>query len=146
MTVPPTPETDGQEWTIDVSIDSDPNQANDLIRDVLLRLEQLGWEGRDLFGVHMALEEALMNAIKHGNCRDIDKNVEVKMRFDDAYFVARIEDEGCGFDPRQVPDPTSCERLEAESGRGLALIRNFMDSVQFNEVGNVIEMEKHRNS
>lgn len=146
MTALPNPDTEGRDWTIDVSIDSEPGQANELILQVLPQLEKLGWEGRDLFGIHMALEESLMNAIKHGNCREKHKNVTVKLQFDETRFFARVEDEGCGFDPDLVPDPTSCDALEAESGRGLALIRNFMDSVEFNDAGNVIEMEKHRST
>ena len=136
----------GTPWRLERRIPAHFKAGRRIVQQITERLVATGWRASELFGVRLAIEEAVVNAIKHGNCRDIDKNVEVKMSFDDAYFVARIEDEGCGFDPRQVPDPTSCERLEAESGRGLALIRNFMDSVQFNEVGNVIEMEKHRNS
>jgi serine/threonine-protein kinase RsbW len=82
--------------------------------------------------VGMALREALANAIKHGNKLSPDKRVHVHMlvrRGDELRLT--VEDEGDGFDPRVVPDPTAPENLLSVSGRGLLYMRKFVDKVHF---------------
>jgi len=100
---------------------------------------------RDLFSVELALEEALVNAIKHGNQLDPSKRVFVRYEVSADRFEIRIEDEGPGFNPGDVPDPTAPENLERLCGRGLLLIRNFMSDVQYHGRGNVVTMTKFRN-
>jgi len=100
---------------------------------------------RDQFSVELALEEALVNAIKHGNQLDPAKRVFVRYEVTADKFDIRIEDEGPGFNPGDVPDPTAPENLERPCGRGLLLIRNFMTDVQYQGRGNVVTMTKLRN-
>lgn len=100
---------------------------------------------RDQFSVELALEEALVNAIKHGNQLDPTKRVTVRYEITSERFDIRIEDEGPGFNPQDVPDPTAPENLERPCGRGLLLIRNFMTDVQYHGRGNIVTMTKLRN-
>lgn len=88
------------------------------------------------------MEEALVNAIRHGNQCSPEKSVEVKMSVTDQEFNATITDQGDGFDPDQVPDPTDDENLERDSGRGLVLIKTYSDEVTYNQAGNSVTLKK----
>lgn len=112
------------------------------VQDVLDELTQLGWGHSDLFGIHMALEESISNAIRHGNKLDENKQVEVECRLDSRHFWARVTDEGPGFRPADVPDCCSPECLELPGGRGLALMNAYMTRVQYNDRGNSVTLEK----
>jgi serine/threonine-protein kinase RsbW len=99
---------------------------------------------RDIFAVRLALEEVLVNAIQHGNKRRTDKEVHVRYWFTPRKFVAKIEDQGPGFDPSKVADCTLAQNLERPSGRGLMLIRHYMTGVRFNGRGNGVMLWKCR--
>ena len=131
-------------WEYDDSLASKTEVAKDLVREVVTKLKGLNWLENDVFAVNMALEEALMNAIKHGNAGDASKKVAVLMRIRTDSFYARIQDEGMGFDPDDVPDPSDDANLEKPSGRGVALIKNFVDFVEYNAAGNSVEFRKCR--
>ena len=90
------------------------------------------------------LEEALVNALRHGNKADPTRQVRVRYRVTAAGVWAEVEDEGPGFSPDAVPDPTSPERLEQPGGRGLALMRYYLSSVEYNDRGNVVTLCKWR--
>ncbi|MHC5028003.1 MAG: ATP-binding protein [Planctomycetota bacterium] len=96
------------------------------------------------FAVKLALEEALSNAFKHGNNADPAKKITVDCRVGPMEIHIEVEDEGPGFDPDAVPDPTEEENIEIPSGRGLVLIRSFMTSVRFAPPGNRLMMTYHR--
>jgi serine/threonine-protein kinase RsbW len=96
------------------------------------------------FNVRVALSEALANAILYGNCCDPKKSVDLRVAFGAERIECEITDEGPGFDPDSVPDPTAPERIQAEDGRGLFLIRHLMDEVRFNEKGNSVWMTVRR--
>ena len=125
-------------------IPSNVTVSSELIQEVLSHLRDLGWGDHDAFGIHMALEEALMNAIKHGNQLDESKKVEVRGRICTQRLEIQVTDEGPGFDPQEVPDPTAEENLDKPSGRGLLLMRTFMESVEFNPKGNSVSMHKQK--
>ena len=97
----------------------------ELGRDSEIERETLYWVG-------MAMREALANAIKHGNKLNPDKRVLVMMRIvpADEIFIA-IEDEGEGFDPTRLADPTDEENVLRASGRGVFYMKSFMDTVEF---------------
>ena len=97
---------------------------------------------RDLFCIKLALEEALVNAIKHGNQMDRSKKVHISYRLLADRFEIHIADEGPGFDPSDVPDPTALENLERPCGRGLMLMRHYMSEVAFHGRGNCVCMTK----
>ncbi len=81
------------------------------------------------FGIDMAVREAITNAIVHGNKEDENKSVEVTFNCGDRAVQIEITDQGEGFDPGHVPDPTAPENILKTSGRGNFLMRNFMDEV-----------------
>ncbi len=87
------------------------------------------------FAIKLALEEALINAIKHGNKFDARKKVRVVATVNPHQAEITIEDEGCGFERKCIPDPTRDENLEKLSGRGLLLIESYMDEVQWSRGG-----------
>lgn len=99
----------------------------------------------DQFGIRLACQEALDNSHQHGNGNDPLKTIHVQYRVDGQEFFIRITDQGIGFDPASVPDPTKLENLEKPSGRGLLLMRRYMEEVLFvGHVGNVVEMRRRR--
>jgi serine/threonine-protein kinase RsbW len=116
------------------------------LEEILQQLERLGWDpnSRDYFGVQMALEESMSNAIRHGNCCDEKKRVVVECKASPERFWLRVTDEGPGFKPEAVPDCTADENLECPGGRGLALIQAYMSRVEYNTCGNCVTMEKVR--
>ena len=99
---------------------------------------------RDLFGIRLALEEAIVNAIRHGHRNDFTKLVRVRFEASDEQFVVEIEDEGPGFDPDGIADPLAPENLERPGGRGVFLMRNYMSWVSYNERGNCVTMCRRR--
>ena len=115
-----------------------------LIEEVLAKLEELGWEFRERFAIHMALEESLTNAIRHGNKFDEAKVVKVHYRLSPERFWLMVQDEGPGFVPECIPDCTCEDRLDVPGGRGLMLIRAYMTEVCYSETGNCVTMEKIR--
>jgi serine/threonine-protein kinase RsbW len=135
---------DGWRWCFRQRIASDPAEGRMVVAQLLEELERQKWSESDVFAVHLAVEEALVNAIKHGNRRDPAKTVEVVCRMKPDRIHIEITDQGEGFDPDAVPDPTADENLEIPSGRGLMLMRCYMTSLGFNEKGNQVTMEKVR--
>ncbi|MDR3199532.1 MAG: ATP-binding protein [Planctomycetaceae bacterium] len=131
-------------WSKDCSFPSDMKIAHDLIEEVMEQVKLGGWSNKDEFAVNMALEEALVNAIQHGNGSDPAKRVHFSCRLNSQRIYIRIEDEGSGFDPNAIPDPTDPEHLLVTSGRGVFLIKSFVSRVKWNESGNVLEFEKDR--
>jgi serine/threonine-protein kinase RsbW len=99
---------------------------------------------RELFGIKLAVEEALVNAIKHGNQMDRAKFVHVTYHVRPDRFDVQITDEGAGFDPDDVPDPTAPENLERPCGRGLLLMRSYMTEVVYQDRGRAVRMAKVR--
>ena len=129
----------------EVVIASDPIEARRVQDQIesLLKSQQFG--DKDIFSIRLALEEALVNAIKHGNRCDRSKKVHISFRILPERFDVSITDEGNGFDPSEVPDPTAIENLERPCGRGLMLMRHYMSNVCFSNSGSSVAMTKLRN-
>ncbi len=138
--------TSNQNWTwrCDRRIANDTALGRQLLDDVLRQLETQHWTGRERFGVHIAVEEALMNAIHHGNAGDPAKHVQFSAQVCPTKVRVEIVDEGPGFDPDSLPDPTAPERLGCPGGRGVLLMRAFMSRVEFRGRGNHVVLEKER--
>jgi serine/threonine-protein kinase RsbW len=88
----------------------------------------------------VGLTEALSNAMLYGNSRDPSKRVLVEIAFLDQCIQARVTDQGDGFDPSAVPDPTTPENLTKPCGRGLFLMRKLLDEVKYNAQGNQVTL------
>ena len=127
-------------------ISSNLGAAREVEETLLLKVADHGYDEAARFAIKLALEEGLSNAIKHGNRHDPTKNVEVHLDIDAERTVIRIIDEGKGFDPGGVPDPTTDENLEKPSGRGIMLMRAYMDEVRYNNSGNEVHMVKRKTS
>ena len=123
-------------------IPSDPAEARRVQDQIEAALQSSHCPDHDLFSIKLALEEALVNAIKHGNQYDRNKTVQIAFEVQPDRFLIRITDEGPGFDPADVPDPTAVENLERPCGRGLMLMRHYMTEITFNERGNSVLMSK----
>ena len=111
---------------------------------VLAALEHAGYDKSSAFAVRLAFEEALTNAVHHGNRDDPSRTITVQCRIGERETVIDVHDEGEGFDPRTVPDPTATENLEIPSGRGLMLMRSFMSEVTIHPPGNRVTMRYAR--
>ncbi len=104
--------------------------------------KEAGFGEKALFAIRLALDEALTNAVRHGNASDPTKNVTVEFTPEPHQLVITIEDEGPGFAPEDVPDPTAEENLGRPHGRGVMLMRAYMTDVQFNDRGNRVTLIK----
>ena len=97
------------------------------------------------FGIEMAVREAITNAMVHGNLEDEAKSVEVIFNCHGNKLEVEVKDQGAGFDAASVPDPTDPSNLLKTSGRGIFLMRTFMDDVQYvprPEGGTAVRMTK----
>lgn len=134
----------GLNQEFEVTIPSDTEQGQAVQERIVKMLEDLDFPTRDVFGVRLALEEALVNAIKHGNRMDPSRQVRIHWAINSHSVRIEIEDEGHGFRPEEIPDPTAAENLEKPSGRGIMLMRAFMTEVDYNERGNRVTLLKRR--
>jgi serine/threonine-protein kinase RsbW len=105
----------------------------------------IGEEGA--FGIDMAVREAVTNAVLHGNRQDKNKTIELTLKsLPDAVEIS-VHDQGPGFNPKDVPDPTKEENILKTSGRGIFFMRSFMDEVDWlirQEGGTTVRMKKLR--
>ena len=121
---------------------SDFAAARTVQEDLLELARELGYSAETAFAIRLAFEEAVNNAIRHGNAMDAAKAVRIEYEVTPARVAIAIADEGRGFDPGALPDPTRDENLEKPGGRGVMLMRAYMDKVTFNRRGNRVSMVK----
>lgn len=141
----PLPDTARRRVEISVRVPTDLDVVEETVDLVARHCLACGVSPRAArFVVRVALCEALANAIQYGNRLDPEKRVHVSVQVDDDALQVLVSDEGSGFDPAAVPDPTDPTRIDLEEGRGLFLIRQLMDEVWFNDRGNVICMVMRR--
>ena len=134
-----------QDGSYHVAIASDPREVHGVQELIEKQLRSHRFNDQEIFSIKLALEEALVNAIKHGNQMDRTKKVHINFRVDNERFDIRIDDEGSGFTMEDVPDPMAPENLERPCGRGLLLMRHYMTEVTFHAPGNRLTMSKVRN-
>jgi len=128
---------------IKLSMRSEVSAISPFIDAFIDRLKDSSCVCGDPSDIEVALREALANAVIHGNQEDASKQVHLSFRCDDAgdlFFVVR--DEGHGFKLSDVPDPTAPENLDAEHGRGILMMRMYMDEVHFERHGTEVHMHK----
>ncbi len=136
------PNTHRNSPMIERVIDSDLDAARAAEDEILREVEQRGYRSEAAFAIRLSLEEAITNAIKHGNQNDRSKHIHIRYRVDDEKAIISVADDGAGFDPGRVPDPTSPSRLSLPNGRGIMLMRAYMDEVRYNRKGNEIRLVK----
>src|SRR5438270_3421574 len=127
-----------QEWCRQAAVMDVPRQAGwwrkrlrstaevtDILQAVTEQMAFRGYPEADVFAVRLALEEAVINAIKHGNKSDPAKEVCIRCKVGAERVLVEVEDQGHGFDPKRVPDPLALENLERSCGRGVFLMEHY---------------------
>ena len=127
---------------IDLELPSDLTLMNAVLEYLLERVDRLGLVKTEQSNLFVALDEAFVNAVKHGNRNDPTKLLRVTAELSAHEAIFTVEDEGDGFDVREIPDPTDPANLFKSSGRGVLLIYNIMDEVEYSERGNRLKMVK----
>lgn len=125
-----------------IVIPSDLKETRRVQRHIEKQLKATQFEDREIFGIRLALEEALVNAAKHGNRLDPLKKIEIQYAIAKHRFEIHITDEGPGYIPDEVPDCQSEENLTRPGGRGLFLMRHYMTEVIVHPPGNHLYMAK----
>jgi serine/threonine-protein kinase RsbW len=118
--------------------------AREVEEQILKETERMGFSKECGFAIRLALEEAIVNAHRHGNQSDTSKTLTISYNVDHDRMVVRIRDEGTGFDPEGIPDPTQPDRICLPNGRGLMLMRAYLDELHFNDKGNEVTLIKER--
>ncbi|MEM9019660.1 MAG: ATP-binding protein [Planctomycetota bacterium] len=120
------------------------DQATQVQSAIVEMIENAGFPREAVFAIRLALDEAMVNAVKHGNEEADDKSVHIEFSIDDDKATLMVRDEGPGFDPDALPDPTAIENISRPSGRGVMLMRAYMTEVSFNDSGNQVTLVKQR--
>ncbi len=123
-------------------IANDSHLLKEISKNLINKLREKSVSDEVIFHVHVAFEEALRNAMVHGNREHPEKKVTIEIDIKDKEIEISIEDEGEGFDIKKIPDPTQGENLVKESGRGVYLIKHLMDKVTYEEGGRKVVMMK----
>jgi serine/threonine-protein kinase RsbW len=140
----PSESADAAEWRRSIELPSERGASRLIMEQLLEQLGVHGWSPSDIFAIHLAAEEAIVNAIVHGNKLDPSKVVQVACVVSPTLARIEVTDEGSGFDPASVPDCRLEDRLEAPNGRGVMLMRTFMTRIEYSARGNRVLMEKQR--
>jgi serine/threonine-protein kinase RsbW len=127
---------------IEFELPSDLALMNGVLEYLQERVATLGLIRPERSNLLVALDEAFVNAVKHGNKNDLTKLVKITAELSPAEAAFTVEDEGEGFDIREIPNPCDPENLFRASGRGVLLIYNIMDEVEYNAQGNRVKMIK----
>jgi serine/threonine-protein kinase RsbW len=127
---------------IEFELPSDLALMNSVLEYLQERVSKLGLIRPERSNLFVALDEAFVNAVKHGNKNDPNKLLKITAELSPKEASFTVEDEGEGFDIREIPDPCDPANLFRTSGRGVLLIYNIMDEVEYNAQGNRVKMVK----
>ncbi|MHC4443059.1 MAG: ATP-binding protein [Planctomycetota bacterium] len=125
-------------------IPSELHAARQVEEKIVAEAEKFGYPEDSAFAIRLALEEAIVNAHKHGNGSDPNKQIVVSYEANPHRLVIRVRDQGKGFDPAVIPDPTEPNRISLPYGRGIMLMRAYLDEVTYNQQGNEVQLIKER--
>jgi serine/threonine-protein kinase RsbW len=121
-----------------------PAELRPFVDQLEARMRVHGYSCNDLFAVKLALQEAAVNAFRHGNRSDPSKSIYVRYLVTAVEVLLEVEDQGPGFDPDLVPSPLSQENVDRPGGRGLFLMRAYMTWVSFSREGNRVTLARRR--
>jgi anti-sigma regulatory factor (Ser/Thr protein kinase) len=129
--------------SLNMVIPADPTAIPKVTEGVVHMLMEKGWPESEVMRIELALQEALANAIRHGCKNDANKHVQCIVTLDGSNEITVVvRDPGSGFDPCAVPDPLAPENLLKSSGRGVFLINELMDTVEFSDEGRRVMLRK----
>jgi len=137
---------DGTDFSeiLDLCVPGDSNAIGIVTDTIVQALEEFGIAEEKRLEIQLAVQEALANAVVHGCKNDSTEEVRCRVQADDSGGVMiTVTDPGPGFSPERLPDPKKAERLQADHGRGVYLIRQLMDEVSFHNGGRQIIMRKY---
>lgn len=140
----PAPLFDPRPLPRQVVIPSNLCAARQIEEEILREAEALGYSQECSFAIRLALEEAVVNAHKHGNRSDPKKSITISYDITPERLIVRVRDEGAGFNPEKLPDCTAPDRISLPNGRGIMLMHAYLDSVAFNKEGNEVQLIKER--
>ena len=132
----------GQSPKTRLVIPSELSELPGVLSAVVDQAKSHGFGKDEVFAIRLSLDEAVSNAIVHGNKSDPTKHVTIEYAIDDQQACISVSDEGCGFCPDDLPDPTLEENLTSPHGRGVMLIESYMSKVSYNDTGNCVHMTK----
>lgn len=118
--------------------------AREIEEEILRQAEALGFSKECGFAIRLALEEAMVNAHKHGNKSDPNKKIFISYGVNAQRVIVRVRDEGPGFNPQCLPDCTAPDRISLPNGRGIMLMHAYLDQVCFNQCGNEVQLVKEK--
>ena len=121
-----------------------PAQMTDILEKIAAWMKVYGYPAKDVFAVTLAVHEATSNAFRHGNRGDSSKPVSISYLVTQDDVLIRVQDEGPGFDPEQVADPSRPENVERPGGRGLMLMRAYSHWICFAPPGNRVTFSRRR--
>lgn len=131
-----------ERWAFSVKIPSDTKYIRKVSAEIEDFLKSNGVNEEAIFDIRLSIEEAVKNAIIHGNKNRKDAPVYITYSLKNGKFSAEIQDQGSGFNPGSLPDPTEGDNLYKACGRGVFLIKKLMDEARYNNNGNKIFMLK----
>jgi serine/threonine-protein kinase RsbW len=127
-----------------VVVSSTPAAIAEVYKNIVPDMQAQHFSEEDMFAVHLALEEAFINAVRHGNKMEPSKAIKVDYAIEHDKIEIAVTDEGSGFDPEVIPDPRYGDNLYKPAGRGMLLMRSFMDVVEYTDRGNSVRMIRYK--
>jgi serine/threonine-protein kinase RsbW len=127
-----------------IVVESNTSAVVMVCKQILSKLEENNFGKDDIFAVHLTLEEAFLNAVKHGNKMDPSKKVRIDYSVSPDKIEISVTDQGPGFKPEAIDDPRFGENLFKPGGRGLLLMNSYMDTIKYNDKGNSVYMVRFK--
>ena len=132
----------GSNMELSISIRSDVNSISPLVDKLMMIIKGCNCVPEQEEEVEVAVREALANAVVHGNQQNAGKRVYIRCRIQFGELLIIVKDEGTGFDPTNLADPTDVANINSTHGRGIYLMRALMDDVQFEQGGTEVHLRK----
>src|SRR5258708_35610713 len=146
MSISRTALADSTTSRVSFTLDSTLDSVNKIEQTAEQCAQRAGFDEDTIPHIAMAVREAAVNAVLHGNAYDSNKHITASFEITAESLIIRIADQGPGLNPESIPDPLAPENILRGSGRGIFLIRNFMDEVNFRQLhpGTELTLIKHR--